>query len=69
MEFLIEEDALFLFCHHAFGQKSIPLAANENLVKQAVTECGRLPLALKVIGVSLQDHTEMFWLSVKNRLS
>ena len=36
VEFLIEEDALFLFCHHAFGQRSIPLAANENLVKQVM---------------------------------
>ncbi|KAE9586183.1 putative powdery mildew resistance protein, RPW8 [Lupinus albus] len=69
VELLNEEDALSLFCHHAFGQKSIPLAANENLVKQVVTECGRLPLALKVIGASLRDQTEMFWLSVKNRLS
>ncbi|KHN37608.1 Histidinol dehydrogenase, chloroplastic [Glycine soja] len=48
VELLIEEDALSLFCHHAFGLKSIPLAANENLVKRVVTECGRLPLALKV---------------------
>ncbi|CAL0332687.1 unnamed protein product [Lupinus luteus] len=69
VELLNEEDALSLFCHHAFGQKSIPSAANENLVKQVVTECGRLPLALKVIGASLRDETEMFWLSVKNRLS
>ncbi|KHN12752.1 Putative disease resistance protein [Glycine soja] len=69
VELLSEEDALSLFCHHAFGQRSIPLAANENLVKQVVTECGRLPLALKVIGASLRDQTEMFWMSVKNRLS
>ncbi|XP_061355936.1 probable disease resistance protein At4g33300 [Gastrolobium bilobum] len=69
VELLSEEDALSLFCHHAFGQKSIPFAANENLVKQVVAECGRLPLALKVIGASLRDQTEMFWLSVKNRLS
>ncbi|ESW32810.1 hypothetical protein PHAVU_001G018900 [Phaseolus vulgaris] len=69
VELLSEEDALSLFCHHAFGQKSIPLAANQNLVNQVVTECGRLPLALKVIGASLRDQTEMFWLSVKNRLS
>lgn len=34
-----------------------------------MTECGRLPLALKVIGASLRDQTEMFWQSVKNRLS
>lgn len=37
--------------------------------KQVVSECERLPLALKVIGASLRDQTEMFWASVKNRLS
>ncbi|XP_057719313.1 probable disease resistance protein At4g33300 [Arachis stenosperma] len=69
VELLSEEDALSLFCHHAFGQKSIPVAANENLVMQVVTECGRLPLALKVIGASLRDQNEMFWEGVKTRLS
>jgi hypothetical protein len=34
-----------------------------------VAECGKLPLALKVIGASLRDQNEMFWLSVKTRLS
>lgn len=69
VELLGEDDALSLFCHHAFGQKSIPFAANQNLVKQVVAECGNLPLALKVIGASLRDQNEMFWLSVKTRLS
>ncbi|WJX15855.1 DNA-binding transcription factor adr1 [Trifolium repens] len=69
VEPLSEDDALSLFCHHAFGQKSIPTAANPNLVKQVVAECGKLPLALKVIGASLRDQNEMFWLSVKTRLS
>jgi hypothetical protein len=36
VELLSEEDALSLFCHHAFGQKSIPFTANENLVKQVM---------------------------------
>lgn len=36
VELLSEEDALSLFCHHAFGQKSIPLSANESLVKQVI---------------------------------
>ena len=36
VELLSEEDALSLFCHYAFGQKSIPLTANENLVKQVM---------------------------------
>lgn len=69
VELLDKDDALSLFCHHAFGQKSIPFAANQNLVKQVVAECGNLPLALKVIGASLRDQNEMFWLSVKTRLS
>ncbi|KAG4953497.1 hypothetical protein AAZX31_14G076900 [Glycine max] len=69
VELLGEHDALSLFCHHAFGQKSIPMGANVSLVKQVVAECGRLPLALKVIGASLRDQNEMFWLSVKSRLS
>ena len=69
MEFFIEDDAMYFFCHHAFGQKSIPLAINEHLVKQVVIECGRFPLALKVIRASLRDQIEMFWLSVRNRIS
>lgn len=36
VELLSEEEALSLFCHHAFGQKSIPFTANENLVKQVL---------------------------------
>lgn len=34
-----------------------------------MNECKGLPLALKVIGASLRDQTEMFWASAKNRLS
>ena len=34
-----------------------------------MSECENLPLALKVIGASLRDQPEMFWESVKNRLS
>jgi len=34
-----------------------------------VVECGKLPLALKVIGASLRDQNEMIWLSVKSNLS
>ncbi|KAL5149559.1 putative disease resistance protein [Glycine soja] len=49
-------------------QKSIPLAANENSVKQVVTECGRLPLALKAraagtysscFEISVTQHDEL----------
>lgn len=34
VELLRESEAIALFCHSAFGQQSIPLAANHNLVKQ-----------------------------------
>ncbi|KAL6318045.1 hypothetical protein AAG906_031112 [Vitis piasezkii] len=65
LELLREDEAISLFCHVAFGQKSIPLSANENLVKQ----CKGLPLALKVIGASLRDRPQMFWASAASRLS
>ncbi|XP_052202856.1 probable disease resistance protein At4g33300 [Diospyros lotus] len=69
LELLKEEEALSLFCNSAFGQKSIPLGANQKLINQVVDECKGLPLAIKVIGASLRDQTEMFWMSAKNRLS
>ncbi|EXB38631.1 putative disease resistance protein [Morus notabilis] len=69
VELLREQEALALFCHSAFGQKSMPPNANHNLVKQIVNKCKGLPLALKVIGASLRDQPEMYWESAKNRLS
>ncbi|XP_027094077.2 probable disease resistance protein At4g33300 [Coffea arabica] len=69
LELLREDEAMSLFCRFAFGQNSIPLGINKNLVKQVVDECKGLPLALKVIGASLRDQPELFWTSAKNRLS
>lgn len=69
VELLGEDEALSLFCHSAFGQKSIPRGADKKLVKQIVDECKRLPLALKVIGSSLRDQSEMIWANARNRLS
>ncbi|KAJ8771563.1 hypothetical protein K2173_026740 [Erythroxylum novogranatense] len=69
VELLRDDEAIFLFCHYAFGQRSIPLAADSKLVKQIVNECKGLPLALKVIGASLRDQHEMFWASANKRLS
>ncbi|XP_010255124.1 PREDICTED: probable disease resistance protein At4g33300 [Nelumbo nucifera] len=69
LELLKEDEAMSLFCYSAFGQKGIPFAVNEKLVEQIVKECKGLPLALKVIGASLRDQPEMYWKSVKNRLS
>lgn len=36
VELLTENEALSLFCHSAFGEKSMPLGSDENLVKQVV---------------------------------
>ncbi|KAL3617816.1 DNA-binding transcription factor adr1 [Castilleja foliolosa] len=69
LDLLTENEAISLFSHYAFGQTSIPLGADKELVKQVVDECKRLPLALKVIGASLKGQSEMFWTSAKNRLS
>ncbi|XP_047937943.1 probable disease resistance protein At4g33300 [Salvia hispanica] len=69
LDLLSENEAMSLFCHFAFGQTSLPLGADEDLVKQVVSECGRLPLALKVIGASLKGQPEMSWTSAKSRLS
>ncbi|GAV77715.1 NB-ARC domain-containing protein/RPW8 domain-containing protein [Cephalotus follicularis] len=69
VDLLREDEAISLFCHSAFEQKSIPPSANESLVKQIVSECKGLPLALKVIGASLRNQPEMYWASAKKRLS
>ncbi|KAL9449273.1 hypothetical protein AB3S75_011242 [Citrus x aurantiifolia] len=69
VELLREDESLSLFCYSAFGQKTIPPSANENLVKQIVNKCKGLPLALKVIGASLREQPEMYWTSAKKRLS
>ncbi|GAB4846477.1 DNA-binding transcription factor adr1 [Ancistrocladus abbreviatus] len=69
VELLKDEDAMALFCYHAFGQKSIPFSADEKLVKPLVNECKGLPLALKVIGASLRGQPQMYWMGAKNRLS
>lgn len=37
VELLTEDESLSLFCHSAFGQKSIPPPANESLVKQVLS--------------------------------
>nr|XP_043635720.1 probable disease resistance protein At4g33300 [Erigeron canadensis] len=69
LELLREEDAVSLFCHTAFGRNSIPPGFDEDLVKQIVEKCKGLPLALKVIGASLRDHSEKYWIGAKSRLS
>ncbi|XP_059075618.1 putative disease resistance protein At5g47280 [Cryptomeria japonica] len=63
------EDALSFFCFSAFGQTSIPSNADVNLVMEVQAECKGLPLALKVIGSSLNGEPHVTWLNVKNKLS
>ncbi|KAI5063182.1 hypothetical protein GOP47_0021729 [Adiantum capillus-veneris] len=54
LDFLNEKDAESLFFHHTFRQCSIPAWVEDTqVVKEVVSECGGLPLALKVIGASL----------------
>ncbi|KZV45204.1 putative disease resistance protein [Dorcoceras hygrometricum] len=69
LDLLSENEAMSLFCYSAFGQTCIPHSADKQLVEQIVDECKRLPLALKVIGASLNGQSEMFWISARNRLS
>ncbi|KAK1427376.1 hypothetical protein QVD17_16059 [Tagetes erecta] len=69
LELLREYDAVSLFCHTVFGTTSIPLGKDEDLIKQIVEKCKGLPLALKVIGASLRDQSEMYWIGAKKRLS
>ncbi|XP_057870987.2 putative disease resistance protein At5g47280 isoform X1 [Cryptomeria japonica] len=63
------EDALSLFCFSAFGQTSIPSNAHANLVMEVQAECKGLPLALKVIGSSLNGEPYVTWSNAKNKLS
>ncbi|KAH9608121.1 hypothetical protein KSS87_021127 [Heliosperma pusillum] len=69
VELMNKNEAMTLFCQSAFGQNSVPVFADEQLVKELVNECKGLPLALKVIGASLRGQPQMFWESAKKRLS
>uniref|UniRef100_A0A0D6QS12 NB-ARC domain-containing protein n=1 Tax=Araucaria cunninghamii TaxID=56994 RepID=A0A0D6QS12_ARACU len=64
-----EDDALSLFCFWAFGQTSIPSTADASLVKKVKAECKGLPLALKVIGSSLNGEPPVAWQSARDKLS
>ncbi|XP_057838403.1 probable disease resistance protein At4g33300 [Cryptomeria japonica] len=64
-----EQDALSLLCFWSFGHTSIPSTIEVNLVKKVQEECGGLPLALKVIGSSLNGQTHVAWERAKNKIS
>ena len=52
LELLREDEAMSLFCHFAFGQKSIPLGANEKLVKQVEHQAQKLTLYVELCYLS-----------------
>ncbi|KAI5063186.1 hypothetical protein GOP47_0021733 [Adiantum capillus-veneris] len=74
LDVLTEKDAESLFCHHAFGQCSIPTWVEDTqVVKEVVSECGGLPLALKVIGASLstpsgETSPTAYWRVTRDKL-
>lgn len=68
-QLLEESDAVFLFCQFAFGEASIPETADNDLVKQVIAKCDRLPLALVVIGKSLCGLRREAWMTANDKLS
>ncbi|XP_057846875.2 probable disease resistance protein At4g33300 [Cryptomeria japonica] len=66
---LQEEHALSLFCCCAFAMPTIPDTHNEELVKQVQAECDGLPLALQVIGSSLNGEPDCVWEATRDALA
>lgn len=66
---LRKPDDVSLFCLSAFDQDSIPKTEDEELVNEVIEECKGLPLALNVIGKSLNGKGPEEWTAVKEKLS
>ncbi|XP_057849392.1 probable disease resistance protein At4g33300 [Cryptomeria japonica] len=68
---LQEEHAISLFCRYAFefGMSTIPDTHNQELVKQVQEECKGLPLALQVIGSSLNGEPDRVWEATRDALA
>ncbi|KAL6214229.1 hypothetical protein ACLB2K_013667 [Fragaria x ananassa] len=64
---LDEDEALALFCWHAFGQDH-PIEGYTDHSKRIIDHCGGLPLALKVLGASLSGKNLVVWESALNKL-
>ncbi|MCO5581535.1 hypothetical protein L7F22_035421 [Adiantum nelumboides] len=73
LDLLNESNAENLFCHWAFGQNSIPAWVEEpQVVKEVISECKGLPLALRVIGTSLSTSAgqspAVYWRVARDKL-
>ncbi|XP_030440317.2 disease resistance protein RPV1-like [Syzygium oleosum] len=64
---LDKENAMVLFCRHAF-QRDFPPPALNDLCRDIVSTTGQLPLALEVIGSLLCDKPENAWREVLKKL-
>ncbi|KAJ9542349.1 hypothetical protein OSB04_028855 [Centaurea solstitialis] len=65
---LLEDQALGLFCRHAF-RKNSPPSGYEELSYRAICYTGCLPLALKVLGSFFYKRQGDVWRSALNRLA
>ncbi|GLJ19835.1 hypothetical protein SUGI_0359480 [Cryptomeria japonica] len=63
---LSPKDALSLFCFWATGKTSTSSDTDANIMQEVESKCGGLPLALKLLGSSLQGESQDAW---KNKLS
>ncbi|KAI5063679.1 hypothetical protein GOP47_0022226 [Adiantum capillus-veneris] len=73
LDLLNESNAENLFCHWAFGQNFIPAWVEEpQVVKEVISECKGLPLALRVIGTSLSTSAGQspaaYWRVARDKL-
>lgn len=67
---LIKQVMDHLWCFEFFLYTWIePFTKSKLLCYAVVTECGKLPLALKVTKALFWDHNKLYWLSDKTRLS
>ncbi|XP_023640358.1 disease resistance protein TAO1-like [Capsella rubella] len=67
MDYPIDEEALQIFCLHAFGQKSIK-DGFEELALEVTKLSGKLPLGLSVMGSYFRGMSKQEWIDALPRL-